>query len=915
MNVRRSELANGLQIWTTHNNERPLINTNIVVHAGSKNDFDDATGLAHYLEHMMFKGNSQIGALNWIREKPLLDEISQLFESYAATTDPEERASIYAHIDQISNEASQFASIGEYDRLAKSIGAEGTNAFTSNDETVYHETIPSNHLEKWMYLKSVQFKQVVLRLFHTELETVYQEYNTTLSSTGTLVWDELFRLLFPDHPYGTQTTIGKPEHLKNPRPKRIMEFFAKYYVASNMAIVCSGDVDHQEVVLLAQKYFGVYPNVFVDVDQYALHPVVPTISEVYNQDFADTNMAWRVDKNDVNTMAIATVAMGVLEESAALRIQAQQAQDIDVDTIELENCFVVAASVRPNAEDQTMDDLDQVFFSLLKEQVTLWKVEAAITAIKVQRAYAFRDITSRSRLLIEAFIQKRPTDYYDELMARIETVTLIEVQTFISTHLRADKACIVHKLVGPQRNVQEEVVAPPITPIPVPEKETWSPFKAKLDAIPASTSPAEPKFTILPVNPSEIMHNKNDDALFNLCIVYSLGTDTLPYLDAALDVFAKLSTSKRTAHEVTQKYSELGATRTITVEDDLRRLMITVWGLHKNLMPTLSLLDEDILDRQPDDEVWAKAREALVTSLQDDLKNLGSIEEALGNYAVYGPHSQFRKTRAASMDTNPKRNCEAILSNLSIAVQNPIAIYLEAPTVPFTPAMFGVMRRSNVTHTQFVAPCVTPKFNMWYLYDYEGLSQATIHSFCPLPLPTFDVTTAILGDLWTEYFGNTVIFKEIREVRGLAYSARAACETAAWSDPPHSITFSLKVQTDVLEKAMVVLDDLIESPPQDTALLHQCAQSMISSIQTHRDLHEAIFSRSLEHDRLKLSEPYLKSTLNLLKGKTGAQLMALFLDFHKKYVVGKPRTYTVIVDRQSLPDPNKGTWVTNDDIF
>lgn len=915
MEAKRSILENGLQVWTTRNAERPLISTNVVVHAGSKNDFVDATGLAHYLEHMMFKGNAEIGALNWDLEKPLLDEISNLFETYRLTEDPEKRKEIYTNIDEISNRASQYVSIGEYDRLAKLIGCEGTNAYTSNDETVYHETCPSIHLEKWMYLKSVQFKQVVLRLFHTELEAVYQEYNTTLSSSATLVWDELFRLLFPHHPYGTQTTIGTPEHLKNPRPKRIMEFFEKYYVASNMAIICSGDVDHARVVELAQKYFGSYPTKLADAPIFPLYPVVPMVTSVSNLDFEETTLGWRIDKNDLDTMAIATVVIALLDEVATSRVMVnQQAQDIGVDTVEMENCFVVTASLRPNSEEQTLDDLDQLFFSLLQEKINLLKITAAITSIKVEMAYACRDIKARARMLVEAFIQGRPVDYYDQLMARIENVTVQEAQTFIDTYLDPKKVCIVHKVQGPPKDVQE-VGAPAITPIPIPDHEQWSAFKAKLDAIPAGSLPSEPLFTILPVNPLEIMHVLCDDSLFNFSVIYSLGTDTLPYLDAALDVFTKLNTSKRSAMDVTQKYSELGATRSITVDPGLRRLKITVWGLFENIMATMFLLDEDILDRISDEEVWAKARQGLLSSHLDDMKNLYAIEASLNVYGKYGPQSQYRKTRAATIDMDPKRTCKAMLDTLSIAVQNPIAIFLEAPKVPFTPTMFGVMRRSHVSLTPYIAPCIIPKYNTWYLFDYKGLTQATINGFWPLDVPVFDTTTSILGDLWTEYFGRSILFKEIREVRGLAYYVAASCERSSWSHPPHYGTLSLKVQTDVLEKAMTVLDDLIESPPQDSALLFQCAQSIISNIQTHRDLHAQIFMRSLEQDRLKLSQPYLKSTLDLLQGKSAKELMKMFLNFHTTHVVGKPRTYTVIVDRSLVPDPKKGTWLSAEEIF
>jgi predicted Zn-dependent peptidase len=120
----------------------------------------------------MFKGTKQSGTLDYEAEKPYLDEIERLFEVYVSTTDEAERRAIYKEIDSVSYEASQYGIPNEYRRLMAAIGAEGTNAWTSWDSTVYTEDIPSNQIENWAKIQSDRFANAVIRGFHTELETV-----------------------------------------------------------------------------------------------------------------------------------------------------------------------------------------------------------------------------------------------------------------------------------------------------------------------------------------------------------------------------------------------------------------------------------------------------------------------------------------------------------------------------------------------------------------------------------------------------------------------------------------------------------------------------------------------------------------------------------------------------------------------
>src|SRR5690606_15880038 len=209
-------------------------------------------------EHMLFKGTSKIASLDWEKEKVLLQQISDLYEKRRTVTDEAERKAIYKQIDSISGIAAKYTVANEYDKMINSLGAKGTNAYTSTERTVYINDIPSNEMEKWLAIESERFSELVLRLFHTELEAVYEEFNRGQDSDFRQAYYKTLELLFPTHPYGQQTTIGTSEHLKNPSMVKIHDYFKRRYVPNNMAIVLAGDINPDSAIAMVDKYFGGY---------------------------------------------------------------------------------------------------------------------------------------------------------------------------------------------------------------------------------------------------------------------------------------------------------------------------------------------------------------------------------------------------------------------------------------------------------------------------------------------------------------------------------------------------------------------------------------------------------------------------------------------------------------------------------
>ena len=296
LKVQEYTLKNGLKVFISVNKRAPQIQTYIVTKVGSKNDPAQTTGLSHYLEHLLFKGTEKIGTVDYKAEKVYLDQIEQKFEEYRNTTNKSKQQQIYQEIDQLSQKASQFAAANEYDKLLSFIGANGTNAFTSNEKTVYVNNIPANRLNSWIDIEFERFTAPVFRLFHTELETVYEEKNRAMDSDGRLLFTTLLAGLFPTHQYGTQTTLGLIDHLKRPSILNVKKHFQNYYVPNNMAIVLAGDLEPKSTIEKIKATFGTIPRQEVPVYVAPIEKPItkPIVKEVFGPEQEKVYIAFRI---------------------------------------------------------------------------------------------------------------------------------------------------------------------------------------------------------------------------------------------------------------------------------------------------------------------------------------------------------------------------------------------------------------------------------------------------------------------------------------------------------------------------------------------------------------------------------------------------------------------------------------------
>ncbi|MBT8147339.1 MAG: insulinase family protein, partial [Gammaproteobacteria bacterium] len=567
LNTQIYELDNGLQVYLTENHEEPRFYAEIAVRAGSKHDPADATGLAHYLEHLLFKGNQRMGTLDYEAEAPYLEQIVDLYEQHFNTTDEAERAEIYAEINRVAQLAAQYAIPNEIDKVYNSMGAGGLNAHTSYEETVYKVGLPSNRLEQWAEIESDRFVEPVFRLFHTELETVYEELNRSLDNRDRVILYATDELLYKQHPYGQQPTIGKSEHLKNPSLVYIQQYFDTYYIPNNMAIFISGDIDPDATIQLISDNFGHWePKELPEVGPWDEEPLQGAERRtVYYPGEEQVQLAFRTAANgSEDTEALMMLDM-ILDNRTAGLInlnlnQAQQVQGAGSYPRFLNDYGSQQLWGVPKA-GQTLEEVE----ALLLEQLALiksgefedWIIPAIVNDFKKSQKASLESNTARVTMMRQAYLSYSDWDHHIGEMERLEQVTKQDVIDVANRYF-ADNYVAVYREDG-QHNIPP-VEKPQIDPVSI-DPTRQSQFAASI--LSREVEPIEPVFVeadrdyrvIEFADGVPLYYSPNPlNDLFSFSISVEVGTESNEKLSLAAAIMDKAGTPSMSNEELQKEW-------------------------------------------------------------------------------------------------------------------------------------------------------------------------------------------------------------------------------------------------------------------------------------------------------------------------------------------------------------------------
>ena len=790
MQTRIYTLDNGLKVFLSVNPEKPRIQTYIAVRTGSKNDPAETTGLAHYLEHLMFKGTRQFGTTDPEAEEPLLDEIEQRYEAYRRLTDPEARRKAYHGIDSVSQAAAQYFIPNEYDKLMAAIGAEGTNAYTSNDVTCYTENIPSNEIDNWARIQADRFRNMVIRGFHTELEAVYEEYNIGLTSDSRKLFAAMCKMLWPNHPYGTQTTIGTQEHLKNPSITNIKNYFNKWYRPNNVAVCMAGDMDPDRTVAIIDKYFGSWkPG--ADVRQPTFAPLPPLTqpedTAVVGQEAEEVWVAWRAGQANSLQADTLNLLSSVLSNGRAGLFDLNLNQ-----TMKVLSCGAGAELLRDHSafllwgNPRQGQSLEEVRSLMLGEIEKLKKgdfpenlLPSIINNCKRNRYQLMESNEGRADMFVEAFINEVDWKQEVESIDRISKITKQELVAFAGRFF-TDACVTVFKRQGVD-SLQKKIDKPAITPIPA-NRDTMSRFVKEIQN--AQVEPIRPRFVDFGKDmtmattgkglPMRYVRN-TVNGLFQLNLRYEFGRKADNRYDVATEYIEYLGTDKYTAAELKQKFYELGCD--FYVGEDGDAISVCLTGLSENMQAALALGEELLQNAKVDRKAYSEMVDRILKRRDDDKKNQRGCFNRLYSYGVFGERNFSRDimTEEQLKSTDPQVFVD-LLRNLSgyehsVEYYGPMSVKEVSDIVTGTHRMPGKLM--PVPQNREYERRQTPLNEVWIApYDAKNIYMCMYHD----EHRDWNVDEAAVVSLFNEYFGGNmsgIVFQEMREARGLAYSASA----------------------------------------------------------------------------------------------------------------------------------------------
>lgn len=906
-------LKNGLSVILSPNKTEPRINVKIAVRAGSNTDPRDHTGLAHYLEHMVFKGTDKFGSLDWSKEKPYLDQIDALYEKYNKTTDSAQRRLIYADIDKTSGEAAKWSIANEYDKMMKAMGGQGSNAHTSVEETVYEEDIPSNAVEKFLDLQAERFRNPILRIFHTELEAVYEEKNRTLDNDARKMQEAMLYNLFPTHNYGQQTTIGTIEHLKNPSLVSIRDYYNRYYVPNNMAIIMSGDFDPDKLVKMIDEHFAYMKA--KPVQEYKPAPEQPLngpiVKEVFGPDAENMRIVYRTAGAGTRDAMMAELLASVLSNGKAglldLNLNKQQkvlGANAGSSQFKDYGIFVVLASPK---QGQTLEEVKD----LLMEQIAILKrgdfdeslIKSIVANAKLSELQGLENNNIRASNLSDEFIKSKGLGWSNNIaqLDAMAKVTRKELVDFANTFFTDKNYVVLYKRKGVDKNIVK-VPKPAITPVETnPTKQ--SAFVKMINEKPLL--PNQPQwldfnkdFQKGKIGNADVFHVQNkDNGLTRMYYRFSMGSWNSKVLPLALQYLQFLGTDKYTAEQISKEFYNLACSFGSNVGTE--ESTVSIVGLQDNFDKAVVLFEQLVRNCKPDEAALEGLKNRLLRSRANAKLNRAAITAALRSYGTFGPVNPTNYTLTNEEIKNLKSTDLVDILHSLFNYQHKIIYYGPMPLATLTAGM----QKWHSMPSTWTAPATPVKFtrtvqtgNQVLFADYD-MVQAEI--YWVRNLEKYDAKKEGLIDLFNGYFGNgigSIVFQVIRESKALAYSTSAALLKPNKKEDDFSFVAYVGSQADKLNEAVAGMNELLNDMPETKQNFEDTRKGTMKDYETDRITKENIVFNYLALQRKGVDHDLRKDIYEQMKTLKFEDIKKL----HDEDLKNKPYTYCIVASEKKI---------------
>ena len=858
------KLDNGLTVYMWEDHDQPDVQGWTVTRAGSIDEPANATGLAHYLEHMLFKGTDRIGALDWEKEKPLYEQIIALYDTLALTTDPKAREAVQLRINEISREAAQYAATDEFSNLIQGIGGEGLNAFTSYDVTCYMNSFPAYQMERWLTLYADRLTNPVFRSFQAELENVFEEYNMYLDDNSTHTRNFIFGKLYEGHAYA-RDIIGYPEDLKNPKLRQLIDFYNTWYVPNNMALILVGDFDIETTKPLVEKTFGQlqarplpertqYPTTeFLQDERYtAKLGYMPELYVAYNG--VEVGNADELTLEFVSNLLSNSMQIGLLDQLTLDNklMYAVAANDARRD----QGRFLVIAVPYMDAQTQLYTSLKETEKLVMDEVQKLvdGNIDAELVEMVRQNFYQEFDRVMeypemKVSLLYNAFSYNQSIDEVLRQKERIAAITMDDIKRVAKQYLGAPKKIFEIEEGTPKK---DKLPKPKIKSLESPKGE--SVYCHYFDSIPAG------KLTPTFINYSDIDQDlfyegvsvyctpNTKNHIFSLRLKYGVGTYELPLLEYAASLMnmagIKGAPGIKPA-ELRANLAKLGGKCTYSVSDGY--FYVDIEGNEDNLEKIIEMVNLHMMFPNFDSEndmLLNNIKGQVYSSRQVEQRNTDMVADAAFDFVRYGENSPYLK-RPALME-EVLQMTPAQLEGVLHQVQNyELEIHYAGalPALDVKNILYNKLSLNNNVRPS-MSPVERPlvpitEDKIYFLPDAE-MQQAKVYFL--IDGEPYAVKDAVNYMAFNEYFGggfSGLVMNEIREKRSMAYSAYGHFSRPPKQGQMTKFVGYVGTQSDKVADAIDVYMSLLDSMPQYPETMENIRtvlrQSVLSNKPTFRN--------------------------------------------------------------------------------
>lgn len=912
LEVKELKLSNGMTVWLNEDHSQPKVFGAVVVKAGAKDCPN--TGIAHYFEHIMFKGTDRIGTTGYAAEKPWLDSISAQYDLLSQTKDETTRTRIQKHINELSIKAADYIIPNEYSRLISKYGGSSLNAGTGQDLTYYHNSFLPQFMEQWCWLNSERLMTPVFRGFQGELENVYEEKNRAADDMGD-VQDKIFKAVFKTQPYA-YPVLGSTENLKNPRLSDMAAFFKKYYVASNMGLILCGDIrPDAALVTLLEKTFGRVqtgpvperrksPMPAIEAgDRQQIKLPIPLIGAEALVFKAPTEYEADANALDLANMLLYNGKAGLLDSlTNEHKVLVSAAM-----TAGLDDAAGSAIIVIPNlfgkmkkAEGRVLEQVQQVMDgNFSEEQVEILKQQMLMDA---QRE--LETISSRSQRMVMTFSKGRSWQDVLDKIEGIRRLTKADVVAAARKYYGGNYITLSKKYGTPKKETLKQPGYKPVSPKNLDAK---SAFALQLEQIPVKdmavrTVDFGQDIVIKPLNNHVTLYYKDNPVndVFTFTLRYKDGELHTPALSVLGSCLSQLGTDSLNRQQLGQAWQRIGATMEVVPGDVTFSINLT--GPDKQLVPALRLLAHFLRSAKGDQKALKDAKD----EDRIDRKSFGKQKDDVLRPAIhriaYGERSSYLKQLSRKEVKALKnedlmalfRELQQYDCELFYCGRQPIE-YVAAQAQQALPLSQCTKPQADTFRPflQYDEPVVyfyhVPKSRQNYIVSYDAIGA----------LPTQE--ERVKFKLWDEYFGggmSSVLFQNVREFRSLAYATGGSAFTtslAQHSDASQGYVTVTGTQADKTLEALSTVDSLLRQLPMKENNLEAARQSVLNDIQnnypTFRTLGKYVANQ--------LRDGYVSDPNTGIARGIPSVTSQDIMQFHQKHVTSnKNRIWIVIGDRK-----------------